>query len=50
MAQCSRCGSETEMYVSERPLCIRCADKIDEEIAELVAQQKPLNARAGELI
>jgi hypothetical protein len=27
MARCSRCGSETQLYVGESPMCEECDDK-----------------------
>jgi len=26
MAQCSKCGAETEMYFAESPICVKCSD------------------------
>jgi hypothetical protein len=31
MNSCLECGAKTELYVLDRPLCVKCATKEDEE-------------------
>lgn len=28
MAKCSRCGTETKLYVNSEPICLKCDDEI----------------------
>jgi hypothetical protein len=37
MAQCSRCGAETEMYFAGYPLCVTCSDVHDKETRKAAA-------------
>jgi len=41
MAKCSRCGSETQLYVSQTPLCDECDDKMNMPDAQPQEQPEP---------
>ena len=32
MATCSQCGKETDLYLSETPMCVDCDDKRTAEL------------------
>jgi hypothetical protein len=39
MAKCAYCGSPTELYSLNKPICIRCADKIIAQEREAVENE-----------
>src|SRR5262245_40435400 len=36
MAQCIKCGSETELYINEEPVCLACSESAPKSFSELI--------------
>ena len=47
MAPCSRCGEDTELYLNNIPICLRCSAFLQRENEERKAMQKAKNAAAA---
>jgi hypothetical protein len=41
MAKCNRCQAETELYINELPICLRCDDDINDEKREQAPEPRP---------